>query len=120
MKLLLDQNLSRRLVAKIAGSYRESTHVADVGLGTASDRAIWEWAGERGYVVVSKDTDFRQLAFLYGPPPKVVWLRVGNVSTSMRFLRHKLLRDPVSGKCDGRASINRRAGRRRAPRSPRT
>jgi predicted nuclease of predicted toxin-antitoxin system len=33
--------------------------------------------------VVSKDTDFRQLAFLYGPPPKVVWLRVGNVSTSM-------------------------------------
>ena len=33
--------------------------------------------------MVSKDTDFRQLAFLYGPPPKVVWLRVGNVSTSM-------------------------------------
>jgi predicted nuclease of predicted toxin-antitoxin system len=32
---------------------------------------------------VSKDTDFRQLAFLYGPPPKVIWLRVGNVSTAV-------------------------------------
>jgi predicted nuclease of predicted toxin-antitoxin system len=57
--------------------------VADEGLDAASDRSIWEWAGERGFVVVSKDTDFRQLAFLYGPPPKVVWLRVGNVSTSL-------------------------------------
>ena len=32
---------------------------------------------------MSKDTDFRQLAFLYGPPPKVIWLRVGNVSTAV-------------------------------------
>ena len=38
-------------------------------------------AGAEGFVVVSKDADFRQLAFLHGPPPKVVWLRVGNVST---------------------------------------
>jgi hypothetical protein len=30
---------------------------------------------------VSKDSDFRQLAFLHGPPPKVVWRRVGNAST---------------------------------------
>ena len=83
MKLLLDQNLSRRLVAKIANVYPDSTPVAEVGLDTASDRMIWQWAGERDYVVVSKDTDFRQLAFLYGPPPKVVWLRVGNVSTAL-------------------------------------
>ena len=83
MKLLLDQNLSRRLIARIEDSYPGSIHAADVGLDAASDRSIWEWAGERGYVVVSKGTDFRQLAFLYGPPPKVVWLRVGNVSTAM-------------------------------------
>lgn len=31
---------------------------------------------------MSKDSDFRQLAFLYGPPPKVIWLRVGNASTA--------------------------------------
>lgn len=33
-------------------------------------------------MVVSKDSDFRQLAFLFGPPPKVMWLRVGNASTA--------------------------------------
>src|SRR3546814_14443296 len=43
---------------------------------------ICEYAGERDLIVVSKDSDFRQLAFLYGPPPKVVWLRVGNQSTA--------------------------------------
>ncbi|MGD9794259.1 MAG: DUF5615 family PIN-like protein [Acidimicrobiia bacterium] len=32
--------------------------------------------------IVSKDSDFRQLAFLYGPPPKVVWLQVANASTT--------------------------------------
>jgi predicted nuclease of predicted toxin-antitoxin system len=32
-------------------------------------------------VVVSKDSDFNDLAFIHGPPPKVIWLRVGNAST---------------------------------------
>ena len=53
-----------------------------MGLDTATDREIWAYAGEHGYVIVSKDSDFRQLAFLLGPPPKAVWLRVGNRSTA--------------------------------------
>ncbi|MDD9984142.1 MAG: DUF5615 family PIN-like protein, partial [Gammaproteobacteria bacterium] len=32
--------------------------------------------------IVSKDEDFHQLSFLYGPPPKVVWVRLGNCTTS--------------------------------------
>ena len=89
MRLLLDQNLSRRLVPRIETVYPGSTHVAEVGLDAASDRAIWEWAGQRDFVVVSKDSDFRQLAFLHGPPPKVVWLRVGNAATGT--IEHLLL-----------------------------
>lgn len=81
MKLLFDQNLSRRLVSRLATEFPESEHVAEVGLDQATDDAIWAHAGDEGFVVVSKDADFRQLAFLHGPPPKVVWLRVGNVST---------------------------------------
>lgn len=94
MKLLFDQNLSRHLVARLAVEYPGSAHVAQIGLETSSDRAIWEWAAERGFVIASKDTDFRQLAFLYGPPPKVAWLRVGNVSTLVigRVLRANVAR----------------------------
>lgn len=82
MRLLLDQNISRSLVGALAPWFPDSSHVAVLGLETATDREVWSYAGEHGYVIVSKDSDFRQLAFLLGPPPKVVWLRVGNCSTS--------------------------------------
>ena len=81
MRLLFDQNLSRHLVRDLAVEYPDSCHVTDAGLDTATDAEIWAWAGEHDYVIVSKDSDFRQLAFLHGPPPKAVWLRMGNVST---------------------------------------
>jgi predicted nuclease of predicted toxin-antitoxin system len=82
MKLLFDQNLSRRLVAMLAEEFPGSAHVVSLGLDTSTDREVWEFAGENDFVVVSKDSDFRQLAFLLGPPPKVVWLRLGNCTTA--------------------------------------
>lgn len=81
MRLLFDQNLSRNLVGNLRDAFPDSRHVTALGLDTATDREIWDHAREHGYLIVSKDSDFRQLAFLYGPPPKVAWLRVGNAST---------------------------------------
>lgn len=82
MRLLLDQNLSRRLVAVLAAEFADSRHVAECGLDTATDDQVWDFARQRGYAIVSKDSDFRQLAFLHGPPPKVIWIRTGNVTTN--------------------------------------
>jgi predicted nuclease of predicted toxin-antitoxin system len=82
VRLLFDQNLSRRLVEMLRDAFPDSIHVVDVELDVATDREIWEYAREHDLIVVSKDSDFRQLAFLHGPPPKVVWLRVGNPSTA--------------------------------------
>lgn len=81
MRLLFDQNLSRRLVDDLATLFPNSVHVGAVGLNEATDREIWLYAGEHDYLIVSKDSDFRQLAFLLGPPPRALWLRVGNRST---------------------------------------
>lgn len=81
MKLLFDQNLSLRLVGMFSIEHADSRHVTDVGLDTATDAEIWAYAGEHGFVIVSKDSDFRQLAFLHGPPPKAIWVRLGNAST---------------------------------------
>ena len=83
MKLLFDQNLSRRLVGRLRDFYPDSTHVTTKGLDTATDREIWDYARNHDYTIVSKDSDFRQLVFLYGAPPKVIWLRLGNVSTAV-------------------------------------
>jgi predicted nuclease of predicted toxin-antitoxin system len=81
VKLLFNQNLSRRLVGMLSVEYPESRHVTEVGLDTATDAEIWSYAGEHDFVIVSKDSDFRQLAFLHGPPPKAIWVRLGNATT---------------------------------------
>ena len=83
MSVLFDQNLSRRLVALLAAEYPGSEHVESAGLLGADDLTVWNYAAGRGLMVVSKDSDFRHLALLYGPPPKVIWLRVGNGPTSV-------------------------------------
>ena len=73
--MLLDENLSRKLVGRLAELYPESAHVVEVDLLESPDREIWEFAKSQGFVIVSTDSDFYELATTIGPPPKVVWLR---------------------------------------------
>jgi predicted nuclease of predicted toxin-antitoxin system len=82
VKLLFDQNLPERLVTRFAREFPQSAHVKSIGLASASDLQIWQYARANGCVIISKDGDFSQLALLHGPPPKVIWLKVGNASTS--------------------------------------
>ncbi len=81
MKLLFDQNLSPRLVQRLADLYPGSIHVRHVGLHSADDEAVWAYARDLGFTIVSKDSDFRQFSFLRGHPPKIVWIWHGNCST---------------------------------------
>ena len=89
MRLLFDQNLSSRLVHELGDLYPGSVHVRDVGLASADDTAVWEYAKQNALTIVSKDGDFHQRSFLYGHPPKVVWIRRGNCTRSVieRMLR---------------------------------
>jgi predicted nuclease of predicted toxin-antitoxin system len=81
VKLLFDENLAPALVGALADIFQESTHVRQVGLKSSSDRKVWDYAAEMGYTIVTKDADFRQRSFLFGPPPKVIWIGLGNCST---------------------------------------
>lgn len=83
MSLLFDQNLSSRLVGLLATEYPGSKHIEGAGMLGAEDLAVWQYAASHGLTVVSKDSDFRHLALLHGPPPKVIWLRVGNGPTAV-------------------------------------
>jgi predicted nuclease of predicted toxin-antitoxin system len=106
MKLLFDQNLSHRLVGQLAAEFPGSIHVRDVGLATAPDADLWAYAAAHGFVIVSKDTDFQQRALLYGQPPKVIWVRLGNCSTGMvaSLLRSRLT-DILAFEADPAASF---------------
>jgi len=82
VKLLFDENLSPRLVGELSSHWPGSTHIELLGMRGASDEAIWTHARDSGLIIVSKDDDFRSLALVRGPPPKVIWLQVGNASTA--------------------------------------
>lgn len=81
MKLLFDHNLSPRLVNYLTDLYPTANHVAFVGLDQASDELVWNFARQYGYTIVTKDSDFNDLSLVWGSPPKVIWLRVGNKAT---------------------------------------
>ncbi len=105
MTLLLDHNLSPRMIGAIAEAFPDSNHVAQVGLSRVDDAAVWAYAKEHGFAIVTKDSDFSDLSVLRGAPPKVVWLRIGNCTTdeALQALLHQralitsFLQDAASG-----------------------
>ena len=95
MRLLLDQNLSFRLCDTLSDIFPGSRHVGLMGLARADDQTIWEQARAGGFLLVSQDADFAELALLRGAPPKVIWLRCGNRPTNyiadlLRSHRHAI------------------------------
>ena len=106
MKLLLDENLSDRIVAQILDLFPESSHVKLHRLTQTNDSLIWTFAREHDYIIVSKDADFHQRSLVFGHPPKLVYLRVGNCSTSRIVLLLRSTRDLLSAfAVDPNASI---------------
>lgn len=82
MKLLFDENLSPRLPDLLSEEFPGSSHVRNVGLLGADDGAVWTYARDHGFAIISKDNDFRQRSFLEGAPPKIIWLSAGNAATA--------------------------------------
>jgi predicted nuclease of predicted toxin-antitoxin system len=82
VKLLLDQNISHRLVKSIEQSFPGTQQIRKLGLENSSDKAIWEFAKREGFVIVTFDSDFYDLSLLHGHPPKLIWIRSGNLTTT--------------------------------------
>jgi predicted nuclease of predicted toxin-antitoxin system len=82
MKLLFDQNVSPLLANRLSDLFPGSVHVSTVGLERADDVDIWLYATENSFVIVTKDADFSDMGVVRGSPPKVLWLRLGNCTTS--------------------------------------
>jgi predicted nuclease of predicted toxin-antitoxin system len=83
MKLLLDENLSRRIVPFLQADYPDSTQIVLANMETASDLDVWQFARENDYVIVTKDSDFYDMTLTLGTPPRVIWIKTGNVSKSV-------------------------------------
>ena len=82
MRLIFDQNLSPMLIGLLSDLFPGSIHVRDAELHASGDEAVWDHAIQQQFVIISKDSDFRQRSFLFRSPPKVVWNRRGNCTTN--------------------------------------
>jgi predicted nuclease of predicted toxin-antitoxin system len=82
LKLLFDQNLSRKLVTRLTDIFPSSSHVQFHALTEAGDSEIWELAKTQDFCIVTQDADFAERIRLYDSHPKVIWLRCGNAPTS--------------------------------------
>ena len=91
MKLLFDENLLPKLPRLLADLFPDSLHVRDVGMKTTDDPIVWDYAKDSDFMIVSKDADMHDLSLVFGNPPKVIWLRLGNCST--RQVENLLRRD---------------------------
>ncbi|MFZ9738945.1 MAG: DUF5615 family PIN-like protein [Prochlorotrichaceae cyanobacterium] len=66
---------------RLSDLFPSSLHVRDVGMKATIDPTVWGYAKDNNLMIVSKDSDMHDLSLLFGSPPKVIWLRLGNCST---------------------------------------
>ena len=79
----LDAQLSPEIAGYISDKFgKECHHVFEWGVRRIPDKEIYSRLREPGMVLITKDSDFVDLQYVYGEPPKVLWLRVGNTSNA--------------------------------------
>lgn len=82
MKLLFDQNISFRITKKLKGIFPDCKHVSDCGLMNCDDNEIWKYALAHALSIVTFDADFYDISVMLGHPPKIIWARIGNMTTN--------------------------------------
>jgi predicted nuclease of predicted toxin-antitoxin system len=81
MKLLFDQNISFPIIRKLFDTFPDCNHVSQVDLDNSEDMEIWAFARLHNYVIVTFDSDFYEISLIGGCPPKIIWIRTGNLTT---------------------------------------
>ena len=81
-RLIFDHNLSPKLPSLLGELFPHSMQVTDLDLDAVDDKVIWDFAIHNGYDIATKDKDYEDLSELFGHPPKVIRITLGNSPTS--------------------------------------
>jgi predicted nuclease of predicted toxin-antitoxin system len=100
LNLLFDQNISPKIIKKLSGLFPEAKQVRQLGLENATDISIFDYSRKHNFAIVTFDSDFVDLSMLKGSPPKIIWLRTGNLTTKsiIKLLRknHQIINEFLS------------------------
>ena len=94
MIIWLDAHLSPGIAVWITATFDITAYaLRDIGLRDAEDSEIFEAAKAQEAIIITKDSDFIELANRFGAPPKIIGLTCGNTSNSRlkEILNAKLL-----------------------------
>jgi len=82
VKLLLDENLSWRMIKQLKPFFAEVVHASELKISQpADDISIWNYAKKYDFTIISKDDDFEKIVLLRKAPPKLIYLKTFNLST---------------------------------------
>jgi predicted nuclease of predicted toxin-antitoxin system len=97
MNLLFDENLSWKLAKRLNTYFPGCVHISDIHtkLKPFKDRDIWEYATQNNFAIVTYDEDFYDLQMLLGFPPKIIWLRTGNLTNNEVITKLASLKDKI-------------------------
>ena len=84
MKLLIDQNISKRIIDSINDTFSDSIHVNSIADTTNTDNELWDYAIKNNFILVTTDSDFFNHCIVSEQSPKIILVQ-GEVITSNKM-----------------------------------
>ena len=108
--LLLDENISHRIVISLAAHFSGIRHIKDITTTGVDDNTVWKAALDNKLTIVTFDADYENMLPLLGFPPKVIWFRFGNntnkVITDTLLFHEAVIKDFIKNNSLGILEIN--------------
>lgn len=81
MKFLCDVHISLKLVNHLKSLGLEAVHVNEIlDKWNTTDNKICEFADKNDFIVITKDSDFRNSFYIKKSPKKLIKINLGNIS----------------------------------------
>lgn len=75
IRIIIDENLPATLATKLGCPCMHATELGAQPI----DRQLWDYGRREGWTLLTKDANFFEQLALEGAPPKVIWVRTGNL-----------------------------------------
>lgn len=82
MKLLIDQNISHRIIDSISDIYPDSIHLTELSLQKYSDLEVWEYALANKFIILTSDPETCNQNVISKNAPLIICIQSEVVTTN--------------------------------------
>jgi predicted nuclease of predicted toxin-antitoxin system len=95
VRVIADENISWRIKKLIPNWDILPSNEINPGK-RLNDSYIWDFARQNNYNILTFDEDFFEIQNIHSFPPKIIWLRTGNIPTRLIAERLKQLESDIN------------------------